>query len=311
MNIYHGIEDFKKLDYAVVTSGTFDGVHIGHQIILNRLKEVARNNHGETVLITYWPHPRLVLYPEQTDLQLLNTFEEKAELLRKEGIDHLLRIPFTKEFASTSSESFIRNLLVEKIGTKKLVIGYDHRFGKNREGSFEHLKANAPKYGFEVEEIPRQDVDDVAVSSTKIRNALQEGKVAEAAHLLGRPYVIRGRVVTGEKIGRMIGFPTANIEIDFKHKLIPAEGAYAVRVERDNQFYNGMLNIGYRPTVGGLSRTIEVNIFNFDEDIYGENLCIHFIDHIRKEIKFHDIDELKEQLKQDQKKAAELLNKAN
>lgn len=309
MNIYHGIEDFKKLDYAVVTSGTFDGVHVGHQKILERLKEVARKNNGETVLLTYWPHPRLVLYPEQTDLKLLNTFEEKAGLLREQGIDHLLRIPFTKDFSNTTSEDFIKKLLVDQIGTKKLVIGYDHRFGKNREGSFEHLKANSSKYGFDVEEISRQDVEDVAVSSTKIRTGLFEGDVATASHLLGRPYRMMGRVVKGEKIGRMIGFPTANIEIEFKHKLVPADGSYAVLVYRDNTPLKGMLNIGNRPTVGGKSRTIEVNLFDFDEDIYGENIAIDFIDRIRNEVKFDDIETLTKQLHKDKEKAIKLLNK--
>ncbi len=309
MNIYHGLEDFKKLEYAVVTSGTFDGVHIGHQKILERLKEVARKNNGETVLLTYWPHPRLVLYPEETDLKLLNTFEEKAELLREQGIDHLLRLPFTKEFSKTSSESFIKKILVDQIGTKKLVIGYDHRFGKNREGSFEHLKANSSKYGFDVEEISRQDVENVAVSSTKIRNGLSEGDVATASHLLGRPYRMLGRVVKGEKIGRMIGFPTANIEIEFKHKLIPANGSYAVNVYHGNNQYNGMLNIGYRPTVGGKLKTIEVNIFDFEKDIYGENIAIDFIDKIRDEKKFEDIEALKNQLQADKILVNDILNK--
>jgi len=307
MNIYHSIEDFKKLECAVVTSGTFDGVHVGHQKILGRLKEIAQKHNGETVLITYWPHPRLVLYPEQTDLKLLNTFEEKAELLKEQGIDHLLRIPFTKDFAKTTSEEFIRKILVDQIGTKKLVIGYDHRFGKNREGSFEHLKANSDKYGFSVEEISRQDVEDVAVSSTKIRNALTEGEIDSATHLLGKPYSIRGRVVKGEKIGRIIGFPTANIEIDFKHKLIPADGAYAVKIEREHQQLEGMLNIGYRPTVGGKTKTIEVNIFDFDDDIYGENISISFISRIRSEMKFEDVESLKEQLQADKETALSLL----
>ncbi|MTI22072.1 bifunctional riboflavin kinase/FAD synthetase [Fulvivirga sp. RKSG066] len=309
MNIYHSIEDFNKLDYAVVTSGTFDGVHVGHQTILSRLKEVAKKYGGETVLITYWPHPRLVLYPEQTDLKLLNTFEEKADLLKKQGIDHLLRIPFTKDFAKTTSEQFIRNLLVNRIGTKKLVIGYDHRFGKNREGSFEHLKKNSSKYGFDVEEISRQDVDNVAVSSTKIRNALTEGEVSTAAHLLGNPYLLQGRVVKGEKLGRMIGFPTANIEIEFRHKLIPADGAYAVFVEYEGRMYKGMLNIGFRPTVSGLNRSIEVHIIDFDKEIYGETLSIQFVDRIRPETKFEDIEALKKQLQADKTLAIDILNK--
>lgn len=310
MKIYHGLEDFKPLDYAVVTSGTFDGVHLGHQKILHRVNEIARKYDGESVLITFWPHPRLVLYPEDTSLKLLNTFEEKAELLREQGIDHLLRIPFTKEFSKLTSEEFIQQVLIKTIATKKLVIGYDHRFGNNREGSFDYLKANSGKYGFEVEEILRQDIDDVAVSSTKIRNLLLEGDLSEATLLLGSPYSLRGRVVKGKKIGRMIGFPTANIEIDFKHKLIPADGSYAVKINIRKQLFKGMLNIGYRPTVGGAKRTIEVHIFNFSEDIYGDELVILFIKRIRNELKFADIDALKDQLKKDKSTALEILSES-
>ena len=308
MKIYHGIEDFKRLDYAVVTSGTFDGVHVGHQKILSRLKEIARKSNGETVLITFWPHPRFVLYPEQTDLKLLNTFEEKADLLREQGIDHLLRIPFTKEFSKLTSKEFIRNILINTIGTKKLVIGYDHRFGKNREGSFEHLKENASIYGFDVEEISRQDIDNVGVSSTKIRTALMEGDVTTGTELLGRPYSIRGRVVKGEKIGRILGFPTANLEVDSQHKLIPADGSYAVKVHHRNQELQGMLNIGFRPTVNGKTKTIEAHIFNFNEDIYGETISIDFIRRIRDEIKFTDVEELKKQLASDKSLAIKILN---
>jgi riboflavin kinase / FMN adenylyltransferase len=308
MKIYHGIEDFKPLDYAVVTSGTFDGVHVGHQKILNKVNEIAKKHGGESVLITFWPHPRLVLYPEDTELKLLNTFEEKAELLREQGIDHLLRIPFTKEFSKLTSEEFIQKILVDTIGTKKLVIGYDHRFGNNREGRFEQLKANAGKYGFSVEEIPKQEVDHVGVSSTKIREALLEGHVDVGRELLGNEYSISGRVVKGEKIGRMIGFPTANLEIDSKHKLIPADGAYAVKVKKNGSTYQGMLNIGYRPTVNGKIKTIEVHIFDFNKDIYGENLTILFIKRIREEIKFADVEALKNQLALDKKAALNILN---
>ncbi len=307
MNIYHGIEDFHKLSYAVVTSGTFDGVHVGHQQILRRLRESADNHDGETVLITFWPHPRLVLFPDQTDLKLLNTFEEKADLLREQGVDHLLRIPFTREFSRTSSSDFIRKILVDTIGTKKLVIGYDHRFGRNREGSFDYLRENAPKFGFEVEEIPKQEVDNLAVSSTKIRSALQEGDMQTASHLLGRPYSLSGRVIRGERIGRMLGFPTANLQIDNPNKLIPADGSYAVIVTTGTHEHMGMLNIGIRPTVGGRLRTIEVNIFDFDRDIYGDTLKVAFIRRIRDEIPFEDVETLKNQLKKDRERAIQLL----
>jgi riboflavin kinase / FMN adenylyltransferase len=308
MHIYHGIDDFQKPAYAVVTSGTFDGVHLGHQKILSRVKELAKEKGGETVLLTFWPHPRMVLQPEDTSLQLLNTFEEKSQLLREQGIDHLIRIPFTKEFSQLSSEEFVQKILVEKIGTKKLVIGYDHRFGKNREGSFEYLSAHANTYGFEVEEISRQDVEDIGVSSTQIRKALQEGNVHHATELLGKPYFLTGRVVKGDRLGRLLGFPTANLDIEYNYKLIPADGAYAVRVKHEEQWLKGMLNVGVRPTVGGKRRTIEAHIFDFDRDIYGETLQISFIRPIRPEIKFPDLEALKAQLLKDKEEALRLLN---
>jgi len=307
MKIYHGIEDFTKLNYAVVTSGTFDGVHLGHQKILKRLKEIAENNNGETVVITFWPHPRLVLHPEDESLKLLNTFEEKAALLKDFGIQHLIRIPFTKEFSQLTSEQFIRQILVDTIGTKKLVIGYDHHFGKNREGSFEQLKLNAPTYGFEVEEIPRQDVDHIGVSSTKIRQALEKGDCELATHLIGRPYGLTGRVISGDKIGRLIGYPTANIDVDSKHKLIPMHGIYAVTVRHEHDTFGGMLYIGYRPTINGTRLNIDVNIFNFNKEIYGESISIAFHKLIRGDAKFADLEQLKQQLKIDQDMALEAL----
>ena len=307
MKIYHGIEDFIRLKNAVVTSGTFDGVHVGHSKILSRLREIAEATGGETVVITFWPHPRLVLHPEDTSLRLLNTFEEKAELLKAEGIQHLIRIPFTKEFSQLTSEQFITDILVKTIGTKTLVIGYDHHFGKNREGSFEQLKANGPKYGFEVEEIPRQVVDHVGVSSTKIRNALEQGDVITATHCLGHHYSITGRVVMGDKLGRMLGFPTANIEIDTFYKLIPADGIYAATVTYAHEEKQGMLYIGNRPTINGLKRNIEVHIFDFSKEIYGDSLTVHFHQLIRTDIKFNDLEELKRQLHLDKVAALEAL----
>jgi riboflavin kinase/FMN adenylyltransferase len=296
MKIYHNIDDFSKLRFAVVTSGTFDGVHVGHQRILARLKEIASKNSGETVVISFWPHPRLVLKPNDDALQLLNTFEEKAELLKEQDIQHLIRIPFTKEFSQLHSSEFITQILVNKIGTRKLVIGYDHRFGKNREGSFEELKANGPTHGFEVEEIPRQDIDHIGVSSSKIRKALAEGDVETATHFLGRSYSIVGRVVKGDKLGRVLGFPTANIDIDSHYKLVPADGIYAVTVTHAGKPYGGMLYIGNRPTVDGSKRSIEVNIFNFEKEIYGEELKVSFEKLLRADSKFKDLEELKAQL---------------
>lgn len=307
MKIYHGLDDFARLQCGVVTSGTFDGVHVGHRKILNRLKEIAQKNNGETVVITFWPHPRLVLRPEDTTIKLLNTFEEKADLLKEEGVQHLIRIPFTKEFSQLTSEEFIQKVVVDAIGTKKLVIGYDHRFGHNREGSFEQLKLDGPRYGFEVEEIPRQEVDHIAVSSTKIRQALGEGDVDTANHLLGKPYSLTGRVVKGDRLGRLLGYPTANVEIDTHYKLVPSDGIYAVTVVYEQQLFKGMLYIGNRPTVNGTKRNIEVNIFDFSKEIYGESLTIYFHKLIRGDSKFQDLDGLKVQLHADKEESIKAL----
>jgi len=307
MKIYYSTDDFNPVRNAVVTSGTFDGVHVGHQKILNRLKEIAGNNGGETVVITFWPHPRLVLKPGASPHLLLNTFEEKAELLKEQGIQHLLRIPFTKEFSQISSQEFIENILVKRIGTKKLVIGYDHRFGKNREGSFEQLSMNAASYGFEVEEILRQDVDNIGVSSSRIRKALEEGDIDTASHFLGRPYSMTGRVVKGDKLGRVLGYPTANIDIDSNDKLVPAYGIYAVTVEHESEHLKGMLYIGNRPTIDGTKMVIEVNIFDFNKDIYGENLKVNLVATIRKDAKFDDLETLKAQMQVDKTQAIKAL----
>ncbi|MBO6761916.1 MAG: riboflavin biosynthesis protein RibF, partial [Roseivirga sp.] len=262
MKIHLGTEAIENIKNAVVTSGTFDGVHMGHQKIIDRLKEEARRIDGETVLITYWPHPRLVLKPWDSSLQLLSTFPEKANLLEEYGIDHLVKVPFTKEFASMQAEDYIRVILSERIQTKKIIIGYDHRFGKDRSGGLEELHQFSDKYGYEVEEIPRQDIEEIGISSTKIRRALEVGDVQQANTFLGRNYAITGRVVHGEKIGRSLGFPTANISIKENYKLIPADGIYAVRVCLKYNKFDGMLNIGNRPTIGGDHKTIEVNIFD-------------------------------------------------
>lgn len=309
MKIYHTPDDFTRLSYAVVTSGTFDGVHLGHQKVLDRLKETADRNNGETVVITFWPHPRLVLHPEDQSLKLLNTFEEKAELLKQEGIQHLVRIPFTREFSQLTSEVFVRRILVDTIGTRKLVIGYDHHFGKNREGSFEQLRATSSHHGFDVEEIPARDIDHITVSSSVIRKALESGDVTTASHLLGRSYSLSGIVVMGDKLGRVMGYPTANIAVESHYKLIPADGIYAVRVQHAGQWHKGMLYIGIRPTVNGVRRSIEVNIFEFDSDIYGETLTVSFEQLLRNDSRFKDLEALKSQLHKDKALAQEALQK--
>lgn len=307
MRIYEGIDELGPFNNPVVTSGTFDGVHLGHQKILKRIRNIADELNGETVLITFWPHPRLVLYPKEHKLMLLSTFEEKAKLLREAGIDHLVSIPFTKEFSELSSEKFIQKILIDKIQTRKLVIGYDHRFGKNREGSFEYLKEHIDQYPFKLEEIAREDVDRVGVSSTKIRHALQEGKVAIANGYLGRSYELNGIIIKGQQLGRSIGFPTANIHIPNDYKLIPCDGAYAVQVNVEGDQYQGMLNIGYRPTIDGNSRSIEVNLFDFEGDLYDKRVSVQIIEYLRPESKFQGLEQLKQQLKADREKAISIL----
>ena len=307
MKIYEGLSDFPKLSNAVVTSGTFDGVHLGHQKILHRIRELARSINGETVLITFWPHPRLVLYPEEHNLRLLSTFEEKAKLLREFGIDHLITIPFTKEFSQLSSKEFIESVLLKTIQTKKLVIGYDHRFGKNREGSFEYLKAHHEEYGFDLEEISRQDVEDIGVSSTKIRHALETSDISTAINYLGRPYELNGLVIKGQQIGRSIGFPTANIHIPNDYKLIPKDGVYAVEALVNGSLYKAMLNIGNRPTVNGTQKTVEANLFDFQGDLYDKQITIYLRAFLREEQKFEGLEALKQQLFLDQKNAKNLL----
>lgn len=307
MKIYQGLTDFHPPKNPVVTSGTFDGLHLGHQKILNRLQELAKSKGGETVLLTYWPHPRLVLQPHNNNLRLLSTFSEKVSHLKEMGIDHLIILPFTEEFSQMSSEEFIGKILVDKIQTKTLVIGYDHRFGKNREGSFEYLQAHSNLFGFDVEEISRQDVDELGVSSTKIRNALTQGDIKTATKYLGRPYEISGLVVRGQQIGRSIGFPTANIKVEDQYKLLPKDGAYAVQVQVNGLRYKAMLNIGDRPTVEGDKKTIEAHLIDFHGDLYGLELAIYFEAFLREEKKFDSLEALKNQLMLDREQAIFIL----
>lgn len=299
MNIYRGFSNYSPVKNAIVTTGTFDGVHVGHKTIIKRLKGIARKYNGESVLITFYPHPRLVLQ-KNSGLKLLSTIEERIELLEECGIDHLIIIPFDKAFAKLSSTQFVEDVLVKMVGTKRLVIGYDHHFGRNREGSLKHLLKFGPKYGFEVEEIPALEVDRVNVSSTIIREALLKGQVRKATEFLEHPYTLKGIVVDGDKIGRSIGFPTANVKIKEDHKLVPKQGVYAVKVKHGNIFHKGMLNIGRRPTLGSNNDlTIEVHIFDFNSSIYGEELKLEIIQFVRNEINFSDVTGLKVQLELD------------
>ncbi len=309
MQVHFDINSLPAIKNAIVSQGTFDGVHLAHKKIIERLKQIASIKDGETVLITFEPHPRMVLFPDDHGLQLLSTLNEKIHLLEKAGIDHLIILPFTKEFSRQTSEQFIRTILVNKIKTNTLVIGYDHRFGKNREGSFEHLKESSSLYGFEVEEIPEQDIDDIAVSSTKIRNALLNNDIQTAQKYLGNSYSLEGKVVKGKQLGSTIGYPTANIEVENSFKLIPQDGVYAVWVWYNKARFGGMLNIGNNPTVEGKGRSIEVNIFDFEKEIYTEMLKIEFVSKLRNEEKFNGLDALKAQLHLDKQNALAILNK--
>lgn len=299
MKVYYQLTDFKPLKNAVVTSGTFDGVHLGHQRILQRLKEVAENTGGESVVITFWPHPRMVVSMDSQDLKLLTTIEEKIELMQQAGVQHLLVLPFTREFSELSSEKYVQEILIESIGTKTLVIGYDHRFGKNREGGFDYLKLNENRFKIMIEEISRQEIDDLTISSTKIRKALVGGEVDLAQELLGRAYSFAGIVAKGRQLGRQIGFPTANVQVREPYKLVPSNGVYAVNVDIRGEQKKGIMNIGNRPTVDGIGRTQEVNIFDFAEDIYGEKITVKLCKFIRSEQKFADIIALKNQIAED------------
>lgn len=307
MQVIRDIREFPALSQAVVTSGTFDGVHVGHQKIIQRLINRTREINGQSVVITYWPHPRIILNPVGPPVQLLSTIEERIASLNRFPIDYLLIIPFTREFAALDSRQYVEDILVNTIGTKELIIGYDHRFGKNREGSFAYLQEHAPEFGFTVEEIPAKDIDDITVSSTKIRKALEKGDIKTATAYLGHFYTLTGQVVSGKQLGRTIGYPTANIAVPETYKLIPGQGIYAVQVEIKGKCYGGMLSIGTNPTVGGTHQTIEVNIFDFQEDIYEETITLHFVDYIRPEAHFSGLDELKEKLAEDKSVALSLL----
>lgn len=308
MKVYRKIEDFVPIKNAVVTTGTFDGVHTGHRVIISRINQIAKEIGGESVIITFYPHPQLVLHPEEKNIFVLNTEEEKISLLENYGIDHLIIIPFTKEFAAISYLDFIKKILIDKLHVKRLVIGYDHHFGKERKGSLQHLVDYGSKYHFEVEEISAQKIGDTEVSSTKIRKALLAGDILTANNYLGYDYLLKGCVVKGDHIGTSIGFPTANLEIADSNKLIPVNGVYIVKVKFENKIYGGMMNIGMRPTVNGKKLAIEVNIFNFDKNIYSEFLNVYIIERLRDEIKFSGIGQLKEQLLVDKETAEKILS---
>ncbi len=292
MQVYQSLASYQKGKKTVATIGTFDGVHLGHKKILQRLKDLSQEIRGESVLISFHPHPRLVLAPEKKDLQLLQTVGEKIESLTAFGIDKLLLIPFTKDFSNITATDFVEEVLINTVDVSRLVIGYDHHFGKNRSGNIHELRALAPVYGFEVEEIPAEAIDNASISSTKIRHAILSGEIQTANTFLGYPFRFSGTVIHGEKQGRQLGYPTANLELTDPFKIIPANGIYCVRVILGEQSYGGMMSIGYKPTMGEFKRGIEVNIFNFDQEIYGEILTIELLAYIRPEKKFDSLPAL-------------------
>lgn len=307
MKVYRHLSEFIETRNPVITIGIFDGVHRGHQKILKRLRESAEKLDGESLLLSFFPHPRMVLNKGADDLRLLNTLDEKLYLLGKFGLENIIVHPFTQEFSQTSSADFVKKILVDQLKVRKLIIGYDHHFGKDRQGSFEVLKEESNQYGFELEEISAEDIDNINISSSKIRTALLEGNVEKANEFLGYSYFMGGTVVAGDQIGRQLNFPTANLLIEEKYKLIPGRGVYAVRVRVGEDWHKGMLNIGHRPTLPGRDFSIEVHILNFEGDLYGSTISIELINRIRDEKKFENLDALKEQLEMDRASADKLL----
>ena len=294
--------NYNNSNATIVTIGTFDGVHIGHQKIIKRLVDIAHKKHLNSVVLTFFPHPRMVLQ-NNNDIKLLNTIEERETILSDLGLDYLVVKTFTKKFANLSAEEFVKNILVDKLNAKHIIIGYDHRFGKGRSANIDDLKSFGKQYDFEVEEISVQDIEDVSVSSTKIRNALNDGDILTANTYLGYNFYITGKVVKGKGLGRKIGFPTANREIAEDYKLIPKNGVYVIKTSIENKLVYGMMNIGMNPTVNGTKKTIEAHFFNFNNDIYNQTLKIEFVARLRDEEKFESVELLKKQLKLDEKNA--------
>lgn len=309
MKIYQGLARPISISNPIVTTGTFDGVHAGHHKIIERLKSLATEHDGETVLVTFNPHPRTVIFPDDNELRLLSTPEERIQLLEKAGIQHLVVVEFNRDFSRMGSEQWIQ-LLSNQLKMHTLVIGYDHHFGRNREGSIDQLRKFASEFNFNLEQIPAQDIDDIKVSSTKVRNALLQGDIKLANSFLTYPYAFTGVVVKGDQRGRTIGYPTANLMIQDKLKLIPSDGVYAIHAMVDNKMHQGMLNIGFRPTVDGKKHAIEAHLFNLDRDLYGKTITVELMGRIRNEQKFNSIEELKKQLGIDAVIARQELNPA-
>ena len=298
MEKIHNASNYSSEFTTVVTIGTFDGVHLGHKKILEKLNQSAITFNSKSLVMTFFPHPRMVLQ-DRSSIKLLNTIDEKIALLEKTGIDNLIIHPFDKEFSRLTAEDFVKNVLVNQLNIKKIIIGYDHRFGRNRTADINDLIEFGKEYDFEVEQISAQEINEIAISSTKIRTAILDGNISLANEYLGYPYFFSGEVVKGKQLGRTIGFPTANIQIKEDYKLIPKKGVYIIKSNYNNQVVFGMMNIGTRPTVNGENQTIEVNFFDFDEDIYHHTLTIEILEFIREEHKFESLEILKKQIQND------------
>ncbi|HVU55500.1 MAG TPA: bifunctional riboflavin kinase/FAD synthetase [Puia sp.] len=309
MHVYRNIDHLPSFRRAVITIGTFDGVHTGHQKILEQLHQEAARIDGQTVIITFHPHPRKIVKAAAADIRLINTLREKIELLSWKKIDHLVIVPFTEAFSQLSAEQYVREFLLEKFHPHTIIIGYDHQFGKGRQGNYRLLEDFSQREGFQLQEIPVHLLNEVSVSSTRIREAIGQADIATANRLLGYDFFFSGLVVEGNKLGRTIGYPTANLQVEDAEKLIPADGVYAVEIAEESapldspRPMKGMMNIGVRPTVDGTRRVIEVNIFDFDGDLYGKTLRIFLKKHLRGEVKFAGLDALKQQLAKDRENA--------
>jgi len=311
VKIFRDLNDLAEFNNSVVTIGTFDGVHLGHQKILTKLKKEAKSIKGESLLFTFYPHPRMVIFPDSHNLKLIQTIDEKIESLQDFGLDNLIIYPFNKEFSRLTAFEFVRDILVHKLRVRKLVIGYDHQFGRNREGNIEFLKEAADMFDFDVIEIPAEEINEVNVSSTKIRNSITEGNIDKANDFLGKPFQIGGEVIQGKMIGRELGYPTINLKLTNELKIMPLDGVYAVEIKIKDEKHFGMMNIGMNPTVQNKSaeqKKYEVHLFDFDEDIYGEKVVILFRQFIRKEKTFDNLDELKKQIQIDEKNIRNYFN---
>jgi len=303
--------DYKLLSNSVVTIGTFDGVHVGHKKIFNRLVNIAKEEKLQAIVLTFFPHPRMVVQKD-TNIKMINTIDEKSDLLESEGVDHLVVKKFTKDFSRLSAQEYVRDILVNTLHVKHIIIGYDHHFGRNRTANIDDLKAFGDIYDFKVTEISAQDINEVTVSSTKIRKALNEGDIKSANAFLGYNFMLTGTVIKGKGLGKKIGFPTANIKIEESYKLIPKKGVYVVKSQIDeNTTLYGMMNIGTNPTVNGTTQSIEVNFFDFSNSIYDTQLKIEILERLRDEQKFNSIEDLKIQLGLDMKNSNQFLNQNN